>query len=157
MQTWFAGGTTGWTFGSWQAVASAYVGLTQADDEVSGSLFVDMSSLISSTMSFGVRRADIFSRGDRFSLFITQPLRVESGDAQLRFAVARTRYGDVILSETQADLVPSGREIELEASYFYPLSGASKLTLAAGVIRDRGHEAGTPLEARMMARWQLRF
>ena len=157
MQTWFAGGTTGWTFGSWQAVASAYVGLTQADDEVSGSLFVDMSSLISSTMSFGVRRADIFSRGDRFSLFITQPLRVESGAAKLRFAVARTRYGDVILSETQADLAPSGREIELEASYFYPLSAASKLTLAAGVIRDRGHEAGAPFEARMMARWQLKF
>ena len=157
MQTWFAGGTTGWTFGSWQAVASAYVGLTQADDEVQGSLFVDMSSLISSTMSFGVRRADIFSRGDRFSLFITQPLRVESGAAKLRFAVARTRYGDVILSETQADLAPSGREIELEASYFYPLSAASKLTLAAGVIRDRGHEAGAPLEARMMARWQLKF
>ena len=157
MQTWFAGGTTGWTFGSWQAVASAYVGLTQADDEVQGSLFVDMSSLISSTMSFGVRRADIFSRGDRFSLFITQPLRVESGAAKLRFAVARTRYGDVILSETQADLSPSGREIELEASYFYPLSAVSKLTLAAGVIRDRGHEAGAPLEARMMARWQLKF
>ena len=157
MQTWFAGGMTGWTFGSWQAVASAYVGLTQADDEVSGSLFVDMSSLISSTMSFGVMRPDIFSRGDRFSLFITQPLRVESGAAKLRFAVARTRYGDVILSETQADLAPSGREIELEASYFYPLSAASKLTLAAGVIRDRGHEAGAPFEARMMARWQLKF
>ena len=157
MQTWFAGGTTGWTFGSWQAVASAYVGLTQADDEVSGSLFVDMSSLISSTMSFGVMRPDIFSRGDRFSLFITQPLRVESGAASLRFAVARTRYGDVILSETQADLAPSGREIEIEASYFYPLSAASKLTLAAGVIRDRGHEAGAPFEARMMARWQLKF
>ena len=157
MQTWFAGGTTGWTFGGWQAVASAYVGLTQADDEVSGSLFVDMSSLISSTMSFGVQRSGVFSRGDRFSLFITQPLRVESGDAQLRFVVARTRYGDVILSETQADLTPSGREIELEASYFYPLSGASKLTLAAGIIRDRGHEAGVPLETRWMARWQLKF
>ena len=157
MQTWFAGGTTGWIFGGWQAVASAYVGLTQADDEVSGSLFVDMSSLISSTMSFGVMRPDIFSRGDRFSLFITQPLRVESGAASLRFAVARTRYGDVVLSETQADLAPSGREIELEASYFYPLSAASKLTLAAGVIRDRGHEAGAPFEARMMARWQLKF
>ena len=157
MQTWFAGGTTGWTLGSWQAVASAYVGVTQPDAEVSGSLFVDMSSLISSTMSFGVRRAGIFSRGDRFSLFITQPLRVESGDAQLRFAVARTRYGDVILSETQADLAPTGREIEIEASYFYPLSRAARLTLAAGVIRDRGHEAGAPFETRWMVRWQLKF
>ena len=156
MQTWFAGGTTGWRLGAWEAIASAYIGVTQPD-EVSGSLFIEMSSLVSTTMSVGMTRPNLFARGDRLSFLLTQPLRVESGAAQLRFAASRTRYRDVILDELKADLAPSGREIELEASYLYPISSSSRLALAASLIRERGHSKDAPLEARMIARWGIKF
>ncbi len=156
MQTWFLGGAASWKLGAWRALASAYVGITQPD-EASESLFVKMSSLMSTTMSLGLMRYNFLKRGDQLSFLLTQPLRVERGDARLRFAATRTRYGDVILDEIDVDLAPSGREIELEASYIYPLSRFSRLTIAASFIRDRGHRAAAPLEARVLVRWRHVF
>src|SRR3546814_11433268 len=67
---------------------------------------------------------DVLAAGDSFGLRVSQPLRVEGGGLKLAVPVAYDYLtGSVSTEARQMALSPSGREIDVEASYGFSLGG----------------------------------
>ena len=78
---------------------------------------------------------------DQFALTVHQPLRAESGTAQLTLAGGLDDTGAPIFSDRLLSLTPSGRELALEGAYRLSL-GAVLLEGMVAQRFDAGHIAG---------------
>ena len=138
---------TGWTL-----LASAHAGVSHAETQGHG-MVRDASALWTGAFALGLVRMD--RGGGRWGLRLSQPLRIEAGRAKLRWVSGRTPDGRVTVEEAVLDLVPSGRELEVELSHSRPWAGG-RAHLAAFLTRDAGHVRGEH-EAAMLARYSLSF
>lgn len=97
--------------------------------------------------------------GARFGGVATQPLRVESGRADLTIPTGRTPEGDVLLDHTSADLTPSGRQRDFEL--FLDLEGdvAANRSTRFNVVysREPGHVASESSDYGAMLTHYRRF
>ena len=133
----FAGFNHRWLLnGHWYALASGYFGWTRPAFH-GGGLLRDASRLQSSAFSLGLERHSWWQDGDWLGLRISQPLRVESGEAELHLATGRTRYGEVLYRRQRVDLTPAGRALQAEAAWSGPFAGGA-LFLSLGVERHAG-------------------
>jgi len=121
----FAGFNHRWPVnGHWRVLASGYFGWTRPAFE-GGGLLRDATQLQSSAFSLGLERDSWWQDGDWLGLRVSQPLRVESGEAELHLATGRTRYGEVLYQRRLVDLVPAGRTLQAEAAWSGPLAGGA--------------------------------
>ena len=123
--------------GAWHLGAGAEVGTVSPS--VQGGLIADVSPLI--TSAFALQAVRPLNDGDTFTLSLSQPLRVESGHASLSVPVGRTKDGLVRRRPVTADLVPTGRQIEVTAQWRRMLSTGGELRLGAAWTRHPGHAA----------------
>src|SRR3546814_13930514 len=87
---------------------------------------------------------DVLAAGDSFGLRVSQPLRVEGGGLKLAVPVAYDYLtGSVSTEARQMALSPSGRELDVEASYGFSLGGG-RMDANAYWRKDPGHIAGAP-------------
>jgi len=137
--TTFAGFNHHWPVnGHWRALASGYFGWTRPAF-AGGGLLRDASPLQSSAVSLGLERDSWWQDGDWLGFRLSQPLRVESGEAELQLATGRTRYGEVLYRDHRVELAPQGRELELEAAYRTPVR-TGKLSLSLTLTRHPGQD-----------------
>ena len=101
----------------------------------------DPSSLLSGSYALGIVGDEIGRAGDQLAFRVSQPLRVEAGDAQLRWVSGRTQDGRVDVERARLDLEPRGRQLDLELTYSRPWAGG-QAHLAAIASRDAGHVRG---------------
>ncbi len=101
----------------------------------------DVSTLMSSAFGVGVTGRELWRRHDRVSLRLSQPLRVESGHATLRWAAGRTRDRRVQLREARLNLQPSARQLELELAYTAPLRVAGSQGRTGDALLEALHVA----------------
>ena len=101
----------------------------------------DVSALPSSSFGLGVARRDLAAAGDRVVLAVSQPLRVEAGDAEIDRPLGRTVDGRIVRRREQIGLSPAGRELDLEVGYRLPLAGAGELSLNWLTRVQPGHDA----------------
>ena len=97
---------------NWQFHAGAEAGAVFVDGD---HWLDDVSTLITSSLS-----ADAVKKlGDRntLRLGISSPLRVEHGDANLTIPAGRTRYRELLHRKITPSLVPTGRQIDLTATW----------------------------------------
>ncbi|MCY3855085.1 MAG: hypothetical protein OXF78_02175, partial [Rhodospirillales bacterium] len=87
----------------------------------------------------------------------SQPLRVEGGRATLSLPVGRTPQGEVMRSSLEADLGPSGRQLEVSARWARQLAAGGDLVAAATWTREPGHDARADPALRLLAGWRARF
>ena len=88
----------------------------------SGGLVQNIGRLRSTTWSASLTKDGLFDVDDTMGFSVSQPLRVESGHVDLRNAVDRDYATDtLIFADQKANLSPSGRQLNLEASYARPL------------------------------------
>ena len=106
---------------------------------VQGGLIANVSPL--TTSAFALQAVRPLNDGDTFTLSLSQPLRVESGHASLSVPVGRTKDGLVRRRPVIADLVPTGRQIEVTAQCRRMLSTGGELRLGAAWTRHPGHAA----------------
>ena len=118
----------------------ANVGLTRPHGPAHG-LLQDVSALPSSSFGLGVARRDLAAAGDRVVLAVSQPLRVEAGDAEIDRPLGRTVDGRIVRRREQIGLSPAGRELDLEVGYRLPLAGAGELSLNWLTRVQPGHDA----------------
>ena len=59
---------------------------------------------------------------------ISQPLRVEAGDAALDRPLGRTFEGQIVRRRDRVDPAPEGRELDLEVRYRLALGGVGELS-----------------------------
>lgn len=75
---------------------------------------------------------------------VTQPLRVEAGHVRVRYPSARTPDRKVVYETFQADLAPSGRQLDFEIGATRQLSPSARLGMSLRVTRDPGHIDRSP-------------
>ena len=137
----FAGVSAHRRFGDrWTLLGSAHAGVSRTGTQDHGML-QDISALWGSTFAVGIIGEDLRYKQDRLAFRLSQPLRVESGDARFRWASGRTRNRQVRIETTNLDLEPSGRQLDLELTYNRPWKGG-RAYLATIVSRHAGHRRG---------------
>ena len=149
----FAGIEAGAHVGPWRLDMNAEVGSVNAS--VRGGLLADVSLLTTSAFSLHATRS--LSGKGTVTLSLSQPLRVEAGRARLSVPVGRTKDGFVRRDSKAADLVPSGREIEVAAQWRQPLSAESEIRLGAVWTRHPGHAASASPDLTLLAGWRHTF
>jgi subtilase-type serine protease len=116
------------------------VGLTRPHGTRPG-LLRDISMLSSGSFGLGLTRRALATKGDRLTLAISQPLRVETGAAEIDRPLGRTFDGRILRQRAPVDLAPSGRELDLELGYRIVLGGRGELGLNWLTRLQPGHDA----------------
>jgi hypothetical protein len=148
---------------NWQPAPAVHIfsqlmsGRTKVE-AAANSLFQNVSSLQSRSFRAGITAAGVIAKADRLGFMISEPLRVTRGAAQLRLATARDYTNNTLTFEARdASLTPSGRELDLEASYRIPLSDT--LLLQAMLLHqiNAGHIAGGASQTLAVMRFSRGF
>lgn len=126
-----------------------------AIDNAAGSLITGMGPVVTSGFDVTLTGDELAFEGDRLSLRISQPQRVESGDANIRLPVARTFGGEIIYDDGRHSLEPSGREIDIEAAYGLPLTDALDVGGNLLLRTAPGHDASATAD--LIGTMQFRF
>jgi hypothetical protein len=134
----------------------ANMGLTRSDGAAQG-LLQDVSALPSSSFGLGVGRRDVAAAGDRVSVALAQPLRVEAGAAELDRPVGRTFEGQIVRRRERIGLSPAGRELDLELAYGFPLAAAGEVSVNWLTRLQPGHDAEAAPEHAVTLRLHRRF
>lgn len=152
--TFVAGLDVGAALGAWQFSARYSHALT---DGAVGGLAQSVEGLASNGWQVALARRDLFADGATLRVAVAQPLRVSGG--ALRLAVP-TDYdaalGAATVSSRSVGLVPTGREVIVEAGYALPLA-AGDLGINLVWRRDPGHVAASPDDRGIALRWSSRF
>jgi hypothetical protein len=153
--TWFADLRADWRAGGgWSLAAAARQGWTHAD---ASGLMSGGATIRSNAFSFDVSKAGVFGRDDEFGFRIGQPLRVASGGFGLRLPVSYDyESGAVGYAQQRLNLAPTGREIDLEASYARMLFGG-RMDANLFWRRDPGNFAAAPDDLGAAFRWRVDF
>ncbi len=153
--TTFVGVNGDWRMGDhWRTLTSAYVGNTAA--QLAGGSLSNSGDIMSSAFSIGAVRGSVRVRGDWFGVRLSQPLRVEKGQVNLRLPSGRTKYGEVTYQDHNIALKPAGRTLQAEVAYQMPIaSGALKTSM--GVERHPQHDSTKATEPFMRLSFERRF
>ncbi|MCY4281945.1 MAG: S8 family serine peptidase [Gammaproteobacteria bacterium] len=124
----------------WTALGSVHAGLSRPRLQQQGMLR-DLSMLWTSTFSLGVIGTNLAHSRDRLALRLSQPLRVEQGNAHFSWASGRTRERHALFDYATLNLEPSGRQLDLELTYSRPWK-TGRAHLGALATHERGHTRG---------------
>ena len=139
--------------GSWSLFGGAEFGTVTADPN--GGLIADISPL--TTSAFALRATRSLGNDRGLSLSVSQPLRVESGEATLSVPAGRTKHGEVLRRPVSAGLVPTGRQIDVAARWHRRWTDAGELRLGAVWTREPGHRAAADPSLALLAGWRQDF
>jgi hypothetical protein len=123
-----------------EAFGHGSIGLTRPQD-AGPALLQDVSVLSSSSFGLGLVRRALATKGDRLTVAMSQPLRVEAGSAAVDRPLGRTFEGRIVRQRAQVDLAPAGRELDLELGYRLALGSAGELGVNWLTRLQPGHDA----------------
>lgn len=136
-------------------IGSYVQGYTDVDDR-SRSMLQDFSDLRSNAFAVGLVSNDLLKRGDQIGFSYSRPLRVSSGEADLRVPYAQDLQGNIHSTTERIDLAPDGAEQLYELYYQYR---HKELSLGAHMLyRDNPlHEPGADGEAAVVTTLTFHF
>ena len=120
-----------------------------------GGLIGDVSPL--TTSAFALHATRSWADAGTLTLSLAQPLRVEAGKAHLSVPIGRTKDGLVHRWSVTANLVPTGRQIEVAAQWQHALATGGELRLGAAWTRHPGHAAAADPDLTLLAGWRQTF
>lgn len=144
---------TGFEVGRWQLVADVEIGT--ARPRLQSGMINRMSSLMTSAFTFNATRG--LGKNGLIRLSLSQPLRVEDGRAALSVPIGRTRDGVVLRKQVSANLMPSGRQIDVSAQVYHSFGNKNELRFDATWIHNPGHHARAKPVLSLLTCWQFEF
>ena len=148
----FAGIEADAEFGQWRLGGTAEIGTVTA--QAQGGVFQEISPLATSAFALHATRKN--DDGSAFRVSVSQPLRVEGGQALLRLPSGRTTSGEVIRSTLTADVEPGGRQVDLALQWQQPLE-VGELRLGATLSHEPGHRKNADAELILLSGWRHFF
>ncbi len=94
------------------------------------------------SFAVGSKIRQIWNNQDALTVAFSQPMRIESGTANIRLPVGRTKSGNVVYSDLPVDLKPEARQLDLGFDYALSPSGSTDMRLGGVLSFNEGHEAG---------------
>lgn len=137
-------------------VGAAHWGWTRPRT-AAASFIQDISTVQSDAYSLGLVGDGLVSAGDRWGLVVSQPLRVASGQANLRLTDGIGAGGWLQHREVAVGLAPSGRETRLEAFHATPLGAGVDLAGSVMLRNEPGHVRGAAADGVGMIKLHVRF
>ncbi len=147
-----AGLEAGAGFARWRLAADAEIGLVAPG--AGAGVVAELSGLTTSAVSLRADRR--LTADDKITVSLSQPPRLEHGRASLMLPVGRTRDGAVLHESVLADLVPSGRQVDLAVRWRRTGVLGGEARTEAYVSRHPGHVDAEP-SLGLLAGWRLRF
>lgn len=117
-------------------------------------MLIRTGTMRSTAFAVGLTAADLLQPADRLGFTVLQPLRVESGTAELDVPVAQDASGAVHFARRNADLAPDGREVDVELTYGFGV-GRARLQAAALLRLEPDHDASAEPELLLGLAWRL--
>ena len=148
----FAGIEADTELGPWRLGGTAEIGTVTA--QAKGGVFQNISPL--ATSAFAVHATRRNEDGSAFRVSLSQPLRVEEGQALLTLPSGRTTAGEVIRSTLAADVEPGGRQVDLALQWQQPLE-IGELRLGATLSHEPGHRKSADAELILLSGWSHVF
>ena len=137
----------------WRLAANAEVGRVFSTPR--GDLVTDLSNLTTSAVSFEASRP--VGAKSIAQISISQPLRVEQGEAGFSVPVGRTKDGQVIREPLTGNLTPTGRQIDLTAVWRRDFSFGSELLVGATWTHNLGHNVQEDSELTFVSGYRWSF
>ena len=142
---------------NWRFRASMLFGRTNLDEPSIG-LLKTSTTFTSSAFRVALEGSDIFLDTDRMDVFVSQPLRIETGKADFAIPVGRTPSGLVRREQINGvSLEPSGRELEFGARYEMQVREDITATGGIGIVHEGGHSKHTATELYGLANLRFQF
>ena len=148
----FAGFEVDAELGRWRMGGSAEIGTVSA--RARDGIFGEISPLATSALALHATRQT--PGGGAFRVSLSQPLRVEDGQALLAVPSGRTTGGEVLRNAVTVGLEPSGRQVDLAVQWQRPLE-LGVLRLGATLSREPGHRDDAGSELVLLSGWRLSF
>ena len=148
----FAGVEADTELGPWRLGGNAEIGTVNA--QARGGVFREISSLATSAFALHATRQN--EDGSAFRVSLSQPLRVESGQALIVLPSGRTTAGEVIRNTLAANVEPGGRQVDLALQWQQPLE-IGELRLGATVSHEPGHRENADAELILLSGWRHFF
>ncbi len=118
----------------------------------------DWSSAATKSFGLGLLMDELAEAGDRLSIMVGQPMRVERASTDLSVPIGRTEDGQVLTETRRVDLVPAGREIALEATYQFALDDEGTSFAAGSFVRlNPDYDPNTDPDVGIGFRYRLTF
>ena len=148
----FAGIDADAGLGRWRIGGTAEIGAVNA--QVRDGLLEDVSPV--ATSAFALHATRPTRDGGAFRVSLSQPLRVEDGEARLSHPSGRTTGGEVLRSTVAVDVEPGGRQVDLALQWRQPLD-LGELRLGAILSREPGHRKYADSELILLSGWRFAF
>ena len=150
--TTFAGIEADTRLGAWQMGFNAEAGTVNAGAR--DGLLDSVSDIATSAFSFHASRPT--RSGGAFRVSLSQPLRTESGHAELHLPVGRTKSGEVVRDAVTLGFEPSGRQLDLELHWQQPLKRGN-LHFGAVLSHEPGHRKHEDPALMVLTGWTSTF
>ena len=128
----------GWLNDVWSYNALGSVGSTQMSVDGVG-LLSDIENITSSSFAFEAARPLGLNDKDSFHIGLSQPLRVENGNATISIPQLYETNGNLSFDNVEADLSPSGRQLDLNLGYQASLNNLFNVGIQMAFSQDYGH------------------
>ena len=122
--------------------------------QAQGGVFQEFSPL--ATSAFALHATRLNKDGSAFRVSLSQPLRVEGGQASITIPSGRTTAGEVIRNTLTADIEPGGRQVDLALQWQQPLE-IGELRLGATLSHEPGHHKNADTELILLSGWRHFF
>ena len=129
----------------------------RAEPEISGGIMAGWRDIRASAFALGLSSRDLWADGDKLTLALGQPLRVDLARVDLTVPVSRDGADGFNVETRTVNAVPSGRELDLEISYGRDFGRGASLTTVLGIAKDPGHLADAKTSAFSGARLSMKF
>ena len=136
----------------WQVGANAELGMVRPGTD--SGLITGISQL--TTSAFALHASRVLADTGSLRISLSQPLRVERGRALFNVPMGRTKAGGIQRSAIEADLGPSGRQIDFSAQWQQPLT-LGELRLGTVWTHEPDHRANADPEWTFLSGWLYAF
>ena len=128
----------GWLSNDWSYNALGTIASTHLNIKGAG-LLNDIEDVTSSSFAFKISKPIGLYNQDIFHIGISQPLRVETGDASVMIPQLYDTNGNLKFSQVSVDLSPSGRQIDLNFGYQGEIDENLNFGLQLSISENYGH------------------
>ena len=146
-----------WEINDKTIIFGTYTNATLKPSFSGDSLFDNWSRIHANSFAIGLTTQSQFTNGDRLGISVGQPLRVSKSTVDATLPVGRDLDGNVLQETQRVDLVPTGRQIDIQLAYSLRSRGQTEVTSFAALSLQPGHDSSANPEAAVGFKWRLEF
>jgi hypothetical protein len=121
------------------------------------SLVANMSGITSDSFKFGINKKDSLKKDDKIDFVISQPLRANSGSAELNLPLARDADGNIYRGSYDVSLAPKGREIDFGLFYSQVINPKASINTGLMYRLEPGNVENAEPDTVLMAEYKIKL